>query len=355
MSRVVLFLLCFFSLKLSLGYEIKGKLNISEQWQPVLYLASIDTPDKFFVASPEFKINSAQLAADGTFTLSGDDLPDDPHFYRLYLVQNSFSAVEFYHSPVRNFMHLILGNNDKITLSNSDPNNIFTTISFVGSEKNERLCGFETEFYQKKELLDNGGTKAKRNFISQSLNKYIHDFIGTCNDPLIALFALYHIDDKETDFLRNSNLYFNLQEQIGKAYPKSSYSTFYNEQLNSLTEYRKVVCEIPELSSPWKDWVIALQTLIILVLAFFIFREHRKKTMVKNQTQLLSFLSEKELSILEKLSQGKANKEIASELFVELSTIKTHLNNIYKKLGVNNRQDAVDIYNQQIIAQRMKD
>ena len=48
-------------------------------------------------------------------------------------------------------------------------------------------------------------------------------------------------------------------------------------------------------------------------------------------------LTNQEKKIVDLVSEGYANKEIASELAVSLSTIKTHTNNIYKKLGVNSR------------------
>jgi ATP/maltotriose-dependent transcriptional regulator MalT len=41
------------------------------------------------------------------------------------------------------------------------------------------------------------------------------------------------------------------------------------------------------------------------------------------------------------LAQGHANKEIAQRLFVSIDTVKTHLRNIYKKLGVTSRLQAV--------------
>lgn len=55
-------------------------------------------------------------------------------------------------------------------------------------------------------------------------------------------------------------------------------------------------------------------------------------------------LTQKELSILAQIAAGKSNKEIAAENFVELSTVKTHINNIYSKLDVNNRKEAIKAY-----------
>ena len=52
-------------------------------------------------------------------------------------------------------------------------------------------------------------------------------------------------------------------------------------------------------------------------------------------------LSERELEVLVLLAAGKSNRQIASELFVALSTVKTHIKNIYGKLDVRNRTQAV--------------
>lgn len=52
-------------------------------------------------------------------------------------------------------------------------------------------------------------------------------------------------------------------------------------------------------------------------------------------------LSERELEVLVLLAAGESNRQIASELFVALSTVKTHIKNIYGKLNVRNRTQAV--------------
>jgi LuxR family transcriptional regulator, maltose regulon positive regulatory protein len=52
-------------------------------------------------------------------------------------------------------------------------------------------------------------------------------------------------------------------------------------------------------------------------------------------------LSERELEVLVLLAAGRSNRQIASELFVALSTVKIHIKNIYGKLDVRNRTQAV--------------
>ena len=52
-------------------------------------------------------------------------------------------------------------------------------------------------------------------------------------------------------------------------------------------------------------------------------------------------LSERELEVLALLASGRTNAEIAKELFVALGTVKSHINNIYRKLEATNRAEAV--------------
>jgi len=51
-------------------------------------------------------------------------------------------------------------------------------------------------------------------------------------------------------------------------------------------------------------------------------------------------LSEREVEVLHLIAQGHSNQEIADRLFVAVSTIKTHVGNIYAKLGVSSRVQA---------------
>jgi two-component system, NarL family, nitrate/nitrite response regulator NarL len=57
-------------------------------------------------------------------------------------------------------------------------------------------------------------------------------------------------------------------------------------------------------------------------------------------------LTGREGEVLENISRGLSNKEIARELGIEEVTVKLHLRNVYRKLGAKNRAHAVQIAHQ---------
>ena len=70
--------------------------------------------------------------------------------------------------------------------------------------------------------------------------------------------------------------------------------------------------------------------------------ERRAATSRSRRRELLEPLSERERAILRYLPTMMSNAEIASELFVSVNTVKTHLKSIYRKLGAARRREAVE-------------
>ncbi len=67
-----------------------------------------------------------------------------------------------------------------------------------------------------------------------------------------------------------------------------------------------------------------------------------KKTKIGNQrSALVEPLSDRELEVLKLLQSELSGPEIAQQLIVSLNTLRTHIKNIYKKLGVNDRRTAI--------------
>ena len=62
---------------------------------------------------------------------------------------------------------------------------------------------------------------------------------------------------------------------------------------------------------------------------------------LSRQTQAPELLTEREIEVLTLIAKGSANKEIAEELHISNSTVKTHIASIFQKLGTNDRTEAV--------------
>ncbi|MES2479699.1 MAG: response regulator transcription factor [Bacteroidota bacterium] len=58
-------------------------------------------------------------------------------------------------------------------------------------------------------------------------------------------------------------------------------------------------------------------------------------------------LTRRETEILEHIAVGKSRKKIAEELFIDLETVKSHIKNIYQKLDVHSKEDALKMAKEQ--------
>lgn len=96
------------------------------------------------------------------------------------------------------------------------------------------------------------------------------------------------------------------------------------------------------------DIFIGLIAVVFLVLGVYlglIAGKKRNVTQIPFTSSKLPFeieLSPREMEVLNLISAGYSNQEIADKLYLSLNTIKTHTNNIYSKLGVNRRTQAIE-------------
>jgi len=66
-----------------------------------------------------------------------------------------------------------------------------------------------------------------------------------------------------------------------------------------------------------------------------------RNTSDKNGQPLIEPLSDRELELLALLAEGLTNQQIADKLYLSKNTVKVHIRNIYQKLGVSSRVQAV--------------
>jgi LuxR family transcriptional regulator, maltose regulon positive regulatory protein len=68
----------------------------------------------------------------------------------------------------------------------------------------------------------------------------------------------------------------------------------------------------------------------------------RRRSGERPRQPLIEQLSERELDVLRRLPSKLSNQEIAALLYVSLNTVKTQIQSIYRKLGVNSRHEAIE-------------
>jgi len=60
-----------------------------------------------------------------------------------------------------------------------------------------------------------------------------------------------------------------------------------------------------------------------------------------DQSELIEPLSEREIEVLQLIAKGLTNQDVANRLFLSGHTVKAHTRNIYSKLNVHNRAQAI--------------
>lgn len=63
----------------------------------------------------------------------------------------------------------------------------------------------------------------------------------------------------------------------------------------------------------------------------------------QGRTEEEPLLTERELDVLRLVAAGYSNKEVGAHLYIGLTTVKTHLDDVYRKLGVSDRAHAVAV------------
>ncbi len=346
----VLLVLLFIVIALPLRgeYEVRGKVNLSDSWQPKVFMAMADKLSDYYRASPDLIVDIAPIDADGNFVFRGNQLPDENRFYRLYLMkeQNTdYDACLYVGGDDHNFVHIILNNDTQLAITaDSTYYSPFGNYQIQGDRNNHlmrelsRIVFPSFYFYQIK-------FPTELRLSEERLFNDLLNFADTCQSPIVALAAMNNTDMDEYFALhRNSYLYFG--ERLKREMPNDTYTKNYLRKLKFYT------AEEDEAGIPGWVWlVMGLQSLLILVLGIGLVRQRREKSVVIEEDAIASLeetnndglLTAKEQEILDLIQQGKSNKEIAGQLYIEISTVKTHINKIYTKLGVKSRKEVLQL------------
>jgi DNA-binding CsgD family transcriptional regulator len=324
-------------------YQITGSVNLSSDWQRQIFLSTINKIDDYYKSDPSDIIQVGSINEDGSFILSGDNLPPDDRFYRLFLIKeenSEFDACMYNSGDDHNFIHLILNNNTLIHLqSDNNQNSPFANCKITGSQINNNLRSL-SELILPSFYFHQIKFQSELQFSEQKLNRDLFHFADTCQTPLVSLVALINTD-MDQYFEEESERYEAFADRLSNSLPNHDYTDNYFRKL----KYHQGSNEINS-NLPW--WVTSLIGILsfALIISFMRIRslsqklENKKQDLASISKKQLPILTQQEEKILKLIGDGKSNKEIATELFIELSTVKTHINKLYTKLKIKNRNEA---------------
>jgi len=89
-------------------------------------------------------------------------------------------------------------------------------------------------------------------------------------------------------------------------------------------------------------WLALILVLIPTVLLLPTRRKRPQEQVDITDKSLLQSLSMQEKKVFEFLRKGASNKEISTELNIEVSTVKSHVYKIFSRLGVKSRKEIIN-------------
>lgn len=280
--------------------KLSGHVILDTSWARKFYVSRLPGFDQMFTASRALIIVEGDIDTAGNFSINFPAGKNEA-LYRLHFIRKGDPAST-----------LIIGSRDV--------NHVF----FIAKQADE--IHFKKQQGQPVSQSDISGSKANSEL--NALFKLAEDdtagnnaFISIADkstSPLAGLLAISHaagLNDKQKEWVHDILARYNQHTAYGA---------------HIFQEYT--------ISNEWKLYV-AGGILFVIALAIYGYRFYKRKAVLRIWREL----SQREMDIVGLILSGKSNKEVALTLNIELSTVKTHVNNIYAKLGVSNRKD-LDIY-----------
>jgi DNA-binding CsgD family transcriptional regulator len=345
-------ILLFFLISLSsqAQHVFTGHVN-NDQWQNNVYLSVIEDYRKLSGVFSEQIISKQQTDSLGYFQFSGNQLDTENRIYRIHVDncndeeqnQKHFNG----HCADSKEILFIAMNKDTIQFPFTFDNQMFCSVAsnntkanaFVRIDSLKEIMKYDYGEYR---------SEANRKLNNKKWFKALQNFGKQLNEPLAELYIYAFLSERSNNFhqyyledLKANPYYDNLLKRLVIEYPNSSYTKQYE---NEIISDKYSIHATNEKDNQWLFYFLIVISLISIIINILLFSKiYSNKKVIK--TKLKSSLTKQEQNILNLLLEDKSNKDIADALFVSLSTVKTHVNNVYKKLNVQTRDEAKALFN----------
>lgn len=343
-------LLCFLLLLPLISnaqYQFSGYVDV-DNGKGSIYLSVIEDYRKISGVYPEQILSKTIADSTGYFIFNGNNLPSENRIYRIHIdncIEGDPSSSHFTgHCLNSKEIVFVANNTTNLSLPYSFENEIFCRL-ISPNEKANTFLKIDSLKNDMRYAFGSYRSEANRKLNSKKWFGIFQQYGEQLQEPLAELYSYAFFSDR-TNSLRsyyledlNSNTYYDdLLGRLKKAYPNTKYVQQYEAELQA----DKYLISDPNSSRlPWWVYLVSGIALLAVLGNFYFFRKVKK---LESQSQAKLSLSKQEQKVLDLILQDKSNKEIAADLFVSNSTVKTHINNLYKKLQVSSREEVKLIY-----------
>jgi DNA-binding CsgD family transcriptional regulator len=328
-------------------YSFSGYIN-PDEWQNNVYLSIVEDYRKMSGVYSEQIIAKTTADETGFFEFKGNMLDSENRIYRIHVDKcsetqqglNHFNG----HCSDSEELLFIAKNTDTLKLPFSFGNQVFCKIE----SSNPRANAFIKIDSLKNEMRFAYGefrSEANRKLNNKKWFKALQTYGTALNEPIAELAIYAYLSDRSSDLhsyyvedLQDNVYYDDLKKRLQDTYPNAPYTLQY---INELAADRYMLASVDSYSN-YNLLLYVLLVLSLLLNTFLLYRNWTKKQFKIDV--LKAKLSKQEQVVLQHLLQDKTNKDIAEALFLSVSTVKSHTNNIYKKLNVQSRDDAKSLF-----------
>ena len=304
--------------------KIEGNFQLDSTWRPVVYLSQLESVDDITMMSPTMIIAESKIDEKGNFSFGTDFFKEEDRLYRIHISKNADSPMSIIVAGKnKNHFSFIAHRNTQVYLSNDDAEHVFKNIQISGYPLNKSIREINS-IVAYKDSTNVGGSTVKKEFIIEAIEEKLRVVADTSQNSLVSLYAMY-----KTDFRSNY--------PVNKDFYIDYIDKWEDEPSTYFTDFRM---QIPYWKDQTSPWFFILMCILCFVSGFVLhFMLGKRKPKVSASP--LKELSIQERKIFALLHEGKSNKEISTELNIGVSTVKSHVSNIYSKLNIKSRKEAV--------------
>jgi DNA-binding CsgD family transcriptional regulator len=306
---------------------IQGYINLDTTvWAETAYLSLIPEMRQLSTISLDQIIGQAKIDNQGYFNFQLDLLGDMDQIYRIHFVKKGDPPASLIiGGRDQNHFFLLSGNGTETIVRIPSGRNLLEGLSFEGYSPNLSLLKAD-KLISELNALDEQATTVNRNYIRGVFNRQLREMADTSSHILVSLYALWHSDYRE-------------HQAVDPGWYTAYMKRWKNVDSSYLSDLR-LELGLDRKGNSLGILVVLLLAVSVILLLIIWSRKVGMKVVPSGPD--LSQLTVQERKVYALLREGYSNKEIAGDLVVSISTVKTHVNNIFSKLGVNSRKEILD-------------